>query len=374
MNLILKGQMKFLQQHYDVTGITADDGFHFERIAPREGIQMRIVPFKRDISLWRDIYCLFLLIGAMLQARPKLVHTQTPKAGLLGMLAAWICGVPVRIHSVTGVPLGQMEPGIKSKILRAMELITFRTATHIIPNSKGVLDMLKENAYLSGSGAKKLHFLGHGSTNGVQLDRFVYSAEQREEMRKTWGIEDHEFVLGFVGRLAKDKGSVELLQAFKNLKNKHPQLKLICVGLFDKDYGELGAAFEEEIRSTPGVILAGRQPEVVPFYQLMDMLVHPSYREGLPNALLEAAAMGLPIVSTQISGCNEVVEDGVTGDLVAPKDAMALENAIELLWMNHDRRNQMKLAARKRVETYFDQRVVWENWKRFYDEALDSVR
>ena len=372
MNLILRGQLQFLQQHYDVTGITADDGFHFERIAPREGIQMRIVPFKRDISLWRDVYCLLLLIGAMLKAKPKLVHTQTPKAGLLGMLAAWICRVPVRIHSVTGVPLGQMEGGIRGRILRTMELVTFKCATHIVPNSKGVHALLLNHTYLAKSG--KMEFLGHGSTNGVQLDRFVFDSTVRNEMREKWGIQPDEFVLGYVGRLARDKGSVELLEAYKNLKQKYPQLRLLSVGLFDKDYGMLGEAFEKDIQETPGVILAGRQPEVVPFFQMMDMLVHPSYREGLPNVLLEAAAMGLPVVSTLVNGCMEVVEDGVTGDLVPAKDAKALENAIESLFLDTNRREKMKLATRNRVAAYFDQKVVWENWKKYYDQTLASVR
>lgn len=372
MNLILKGQMKFLAQYFDVTGITSDDGFHYPQIAEREGITTRIVPFRRDISLRQDLQCLWLLIEEIRRKKPSLVHTQTPKGSLLGMLAAWICGVPVRIHSVTGVPLGDMEAGIKGKILRWMEAITFRCATHVVPNSQGVFAQLQHNSYLKKTG--KMRFLGHGSTNGIQLDRFVFDENTRSQMRDQWNIAKDDLVLGFVGRLAKDKGSVELLTAFKQLKQKHPQLKLICVGLFDKDYGELGASFEKEIKETEGVILAGRQADVVPFYSMMDILVHPSYREGLPNALLEAAAMGLPVISTKISGCNEVVEDGVTGDLIPPRDTLALQDAIDAMVQNPQRRLAMKVAARNRVEARYNQELVWQNWKEFYDETLASVR
>ena len=372
MNLILKGQMKFLAQYFDVTGITSDDGFHYPQIAEREGITTRIVPFRRDISIKQDVRCLWLLIKEIRREKPSLVHTQTPKGSLLGMLAAWICGVPVRIHSVTGVPLGDMEAGIKGKILRWMEAITFRCATHVVPNSQGVFAQLQHNSYLKKTG--KMRFLGHGSTNGIQLDRFVFDENTRSQMRDQWNIAKDDLVLGFVGRLAKDKGSVELLTAFKQLKQKHPQLKLICVGLFDKDYGELGASFEKEIKETEGVILAGRQADVVPFYSMMDILVHPSYREGLPNALLEAAAMGLPVISTKISGCNEVVEDGVTGDLIPPRDTLALQDAIDAMVQNPQRRLAMKVAARNRVEARYNQELVWQNWKEFYDETLASVR
>lgn len=193
-------------------------------------------------------------------------------------------------------------------------------------------------------------------------------------MREQWGISEDQLVLGYVGRIARDKGSREMLDAFTALKVKYPSLVLLVVGLPETEYGELGPGFIEELRNTEGVVLAGRQPEVAPYFTMMDILVHPTYREGLPNALLEASATELPIVSTDIPGCNEVVENGVSGILVTPRSTKELRDAIEVLVLDSEKRRTMGKAGRERVKQHYEQSLVWKHWKELYDRSLVTVR
>ena len=361
-----------MQQFYDIIGVTADDNFHYNFIAEREGIKTYSIDIQRKVLIWKDLKALFSLIGLLVKEQPQVIHTQTPKAGLLGMLAGAIWRVPVRIHSVTGIPLRGLQGGVSGGILGLMEWITFRFSTCVVPNSEGIRDML--GALMGDTERKKLYFLGHGSTNGVDLQRFAFNAELRSTMRKQWGILEDQLVLGYVGRIARDKGSRELLDAFTALKDKYPSLLLLVVGLPETEYGELGSGFIEELRNTEGVVLAGRQPEVAPYFTMMDMLVHPTYREGLPNALLEASATELPVVSTDIPGCNEVVENGVSGILVTPRSTEELRDAVEVLVLDGAMRKTMGKAGRARVLQRYEQSLIWKNWKELYDASLATVR
>ena len=372
MNLILRNQLGYLQQFYEIIGVTADDNFHYNFIAEREGIKTYSIDIQRKVLIWKDLKALFSLIGLLVKEQPQVIHTQTPKAGLLGMLAGAICRVPVRIHSVTGIPLRGLQGGVSGGILGLMEWITFRFSTCVVPNSEGIRDML--GALMGETEQQKVYFLGYGSTNGVDLQRFVPNAEVRRTMREQWGISEDQLVLGYVGRIARDKGSREMLDAFTALKVKYPSLVLLVVGLPETEYGELGPGFIEELRNTEGVVLAGRQPEVAPYFTMMDILVHPTYREGLPNALLEASATELPIVSTDIPGCNEVVENGVSGILVTPRSTKELRDAIEVLVLDSEKRRTMGKAGRERVKQHYEQSLVWKHWKELYDRSLVTVR
>ena len=372
INLILRGQMKFLGQYYAMIGVSDDEGFHFQQISPREGIPMVAIPFRRVINVFQDLHCLISLIRLFIKYQPSIVHTETPKSGLIGMIAARICGVPIRIHSIVGIPLYQLESGLKGRILGWMEEITVRCSTIVVPNSESLFKEIGEFSYIKGK--NKLQFFGYGSTNGVDLQRFVPNAELRRTMREQWGISEEQLVLGYVGRIARDKGSREMLDAFRALKDKYPSLVLLVVGLPETEYGELGPGFIEELRNTEGVVLAGRQPEVAPYFTMMDMLVHPTYREGLPNALLEASATELPIVSTDIPGCNEVVENGVSGILVTPRSTVELRDAIEMLVLDSEKRRTMGKAGRERVKQRYEQSMVWKYWKELYDRSLVTVR
>ena len=372
MNLILRNQLGYLQQFYEIVGVTANDNFHYNFIAEREGIRTYSIDIQRKVSIWHDVSALFSLVGLLVKEQPQVIHTQTPKAGLLGMIAGAICRVPVRIHSVTGIPLRGLQGGVSGGILGLMEWITFRLSTCVVPNSEGIRDML--GALMGDTERKKLYFLGHGSTNGVDLQRFAFNAELRSTMRKHWGILEDQLVLGYVGRIARDKGSRELLDAFSALKDQYPSLLLLVVGLPETEYGELGSGFLEELKNTEGVVLAGRQPEVAPYYTMMDILVHPTYREGLPNALLEASASELPVVSTDIPGCNEVVENGVSGILVTPRSTEELRDAVEVLVLNGAMRKTMGKAGRARVLQRYEQSLIWKNWKELYDGSLATIR
>ncbi len=371
-NLILRNQLGYLQQFFTIIGVTANDNFHYNFIAEREGIKIYAIDIQRKVSVYNDVKSLLSLIVLLVKEQPQVIHTQTPKAGLIGMIAGAVCRVPVRICSVTGIPLRGLQTGRKGWFLGVLEWVTFRLATCVVPNSLGIEQQL--TCSMDAVERRKMLFLGNGSTNGVDLQRFSQDLEQREVMRSQWNIGKDRLVLGYVGRIARDKGSRELLDAFKRLKPKYPQLVLLMVGLPETEYGELGVGFEEELKQTEGVVLAGRPQEVVPYFQMMDILVHPTYREGLPNALLEASAMELPIVSTDIPGCNEVVAHGVTGLLVAPKDVDALEVAIEELLVDAGKRTLFGKAGRVRVSERYEQRKVWDYWKQLYEQSLDTVR
>ena len=277
----------------------------------------------RKITPLQDLSCLIRLIRFFREEKPHIVHSHTPKAGIIGMLAAYFTRVPIRMHTVAGLPLME-EKGVKKRILKTVERLTYRCATHVYPNSKGLLNFIKEKSLVDKTPIK---CIGKGSSNGIDTAYFnpdLISQERHNELRKQWKIGHDDFVFLFIGRLVGDKGINELVAAFEQLANKIPTAKLVLVGPQEPLLDPLSKDTINSINHNPNIILTGYQQDVRPFFKMAQAFVFPSYREGFPNVVLQAGAMRVPCIVSDINGCNEIIENEVNGLVVPPKQIQAL--------------------------------------------------
>lgn len=352
---LLQGQLKFLNQHFEVIGLAADTG-SLSKVAEREGIRTINVPMHREISLLSDLKCLWELIKIFRKERPFIVHTNTPKGSLLSLMAAKITGVPHRIYLVTGLRY-QGATGLFRKILMTMERISCFCATKVIPEGNGVKKTLYEDHITS----KPLEVIHHGNINGKDTSYWSVdqSPETREEIRKRLGLKEDDFVFVFVGRIVKDKGMHELALAMQKLNQEYPHCKVILVGRFDHELDPLAEEDEKYLQTNESIKCVGIQMEVRPYYAAADALVFPSYREGFPNVVLEAGAMGLPSIVTDINGCNEVIEEGVNGVIIPTRDADALYNAMKNFLDDSKKVQEMAKSSRKVIKERFEQKDLW---------------
>ncbi|MBK8622515.1 MAG: glycosyltransferase family 4 protein [Saprospiraceae bacterium] len=369
MNIILKGQLAYMNQFYEVVGVTGRDEKHFCEIAQREGIRMIPIELSRVISPFKDLKSLFQMYFMMLREKPDIVHTHTPKAGLIGLLAAKLAGVPVRLHTVGGIPWMEVF-GFKRNMLKQIEKITYGLAHRVYPNSKGLIQFIHEQKICP---SEKVKLLANGGSNGINTDYFVPQPELKQTLRLKQGINDNEIVLGFVGRMAREKGINEWLTAFEEVR-KQFKVKILLIGLFEKTYGGLTSEVEEKIQNDPDILFLGRFDDVRPYYNMMDIFVFPSYREGFPNAVLEACAMGLPVIATDINGCNEIIQNGVNGILIKPKSSEAIYKALLNLLENKELRLKLGEQARTEVVKKFRRENIWRALKDEYDTFLINRR
>ena len=353
---LLQGQLKFLNQHYEVIGLAADTG-SLDKVAEREGIRTINVPMHREISLLSDLKSLWELIKVFRKERPFIVHTNTPKGSLLSLLAAKITGVPHRIYLVTGLRY-QGTTGLFRLILMTMERISCFCATKVIPEGNGV----KKTLYQDHITSKPLDVIHYGNINGKDTSYWSMgqSPETREEIRKKLGIKEDDFVFVFIGRIVNDKGMHELALSMKRLNQEYPHCKVILVGRFEQELDPLPEEDVQYFQTNESIKCVGVQMEVRPYYAAADALVFPSYREGFPNVVLEAGAMGLPSIVTDINGCNEVIEEGVNGVIIPSKDADALYDAMKYFLDNSQKIQEMAKSSRKVIQERFEQKDLWK--------------
>ncbi len=353
---LLQGQLKFLNQHYEVIGLAADTG-SLDKVAEREGIRTINVPMHREISLLSDLKSLWELIKVFRKERPFIVHTNTPKGSLLSLLAAKITGVPHRIYLVTGLRY-QGTTGLFRLILMTMERISCFCATKVIPEGNGV----KKTLYQDHITSKPLDVIHYGNINGKDTSYWSMgqSPETREEIRKKLGIKEDDFVFVFIGRIVNDKGMHELALSMKRLNQEYPHCKVILVGRFEQELDPLPEEDVQYFQTNESIKCVGVQMEVRPYYAAADALVFPSYREGFPNVVLEAGAMGLPSIVTDINGCNEVIEEGVNGVIIPSKDADALYDAMKYFLDNSQKVQEMAKSSRKVIQERFEQKDLWK--------------
>lgn len=364
---LLQGQLRFLNQYFEVVGLAADTG-SLSKVAEREGIRTIDVPMHREISLIADLKSLWDLIKVFRKEKPYIVHSNTPKGSLLSLIAAKIAGVPHRIYLVTGLRY-QGTSGLFRSVLMMMERITCFFATKVIPEGNGVKKALYKDRITS----KPLEVIHHGNINGK--DTSYWSIEQcpekREDVRKRLGLKDDDFAFVSVGRIVNDKGMHELALAMQRLNKDYPYCKVILVGRFEPDLDPLLPEDERYLLTNESIIRVGENPEVRPFYAAADALVFPSYREGFPNVVLEAGAMGLPSIVTDINGCNETIEEGVNGVIIPPKDADALYQAMKCFLDNPEKVQAMIAPARKKICDDFEQKDLWNALLNMYN-SLDK--
>lgn len=360
MNKILNGQLKYINEQYEVVGISRYVEKDFEEIKKREGIRMIAVPFERTINLSKDLICLLQLIKIFRREKPFIVHTHTPKAGLLGMIAAKVTNVPVRLHTVGGMPL-MGESGIKLVLLKFIEKLTYSCAHKIYPNSKGLAEFIMKNKFTTVS---KLKVIGDGSSNGIDTEYYNRNYDGAEQetssLKNKLGILKNDFVFMFLGRLAKEKGINELLAAFNKLCITNQNLKLLLVGPLEEENGSISMEDLQKIKTSSTIIYPGRTDNVRGYLRLADCFVLPTYREGFPNALLQAGAMSLPLIATNINGCNEIIENEVSGYLIPIKDENALYDKMKIILLDEKRREVFAYNIRNTTEIKFKQNVIWD--------------
>ncbi|WP_317169893.1 glycosyltransferase family 4 protein [Moheibacter lacus] len=366
LDILLKGQLGFMNQFFEIVGVSAS-GKESEKVKLREGIRVETIEMTRKITPIQDLVALWRLYRFFKKEKPQIVHSHTPKAGLLGMMAAKLAGIPIRMHTVAGMPLMEAT-GIKRKILNFVERLTYRSATHVYPNSKGLYEFILNENFTSKS---KLKIIGQGSSNGIDTTYFSpdeVSEETKSELRNKWGIEKNDFVFVFVGRMVKDKGINELVKAFSQLKTQNS--KLILVGPFEQELDPLSSETIQEINENSAIISVGFQADVRPYFAISDALVFPSYREGFPNVVMQAGAMGLPSIVSDINGCNEIIVENENGLIIPTKDERALSIAMLKLVQETDLRNRFALNARKMILDRYEQNRVWEKLLEEYRNLL----
>jgi glycosyltransferase involved in cell wall biosynthesis len=348
LDILLRGQLRFFNNHYEVIGVASPDREIHKKISEREGIRTIELNIERRISILKDLKTLIDLYMLFRKEKPDIVHSLTPKAGLLSMLAAKAARVSVRIHTFTGL-IYPWKKGYISLLLKAMDRLTCIAATNVIPEGKGVRKEL-----LSICDTNKLSkILANGNINGVDVEYFKPVPKISENTIT-------RFV--FVGRMVHDKGIEELKEAFSRLDNA----ELTLVGPLEQNIDPVSDSCRRWIDGGNGVTYVGFKDDIRPYFANADVFVFPSHREGFPNTPLQAGAMGLPVIATDICGCNEIIIDGVTGLLIKPHDADQLYEAMKSLAENVALREKMGLNARQYIVEKFSHENVWNALLEFY--------
>ena len=338
-----------------------------------EGVPVFPVAMARRISPLRDLISLHGLCAVIRQARPSLVHSHTPKGGLLGMIAAWMCGVPCRVYSIHGFPFLTAR-GWRRIMLWLTERISCALAHRVVSVSESIRQVaISEGVCRPG----KIVVLGSGSSNGVDAEsRFhpdQFSPERRQRERASLAIPVQALVVGFIGRVVRDKGIVELSLAWKQVSARYPDAHLVIVGDIE-DQDPVPREVMDAFRVDPSVHLVGAVADPASWYAMFDLVVLPTYREGLPNVPLEAAAMALPVVATRVPGCTDAVRDGMTGTLVPARDASALAEAIARYLGDPVLRQRHGRAGRDWMLGAFRPEVMWEAVYQMYRQLLGRSR
>ena len=365
LDYLLKGQLAFLKNSYEVLAVSGQDE-HLEVVTQREGVQTKSLVMQRNISPLQDLKSLWQLYWLFKKEKPLIVHSVTPKAGLLSMMAAYLAGVPIRIHTFTGL-IFPSKSGIVKQLLIVMDRVLCRCATAIYPEGQGVRQDLMHYKITN----KPLKVLANGNVNGIDLEYFnpnLFSKEQMQSTRNSLGIAPDDFVFVFVGRLVGDKGINELVAAFELFSianNQQPttnnqKLKLLLVGPFESDLDALKPETLRIINTNKNIISVGFQRDVRPYFAISACLAFPSYREGFPNVVLQAGAIGLPSIVTDINGCNEIIIDGENGCIIAVKDTQAVVEAMQKMIVDTDFRTHLQQNARPMIVSRYEQSVVWE--------------
>lgn len=358
LDKLIDGQMSFMREYYEVVAISSDEE-KLQKVGKKDGVRTYCVEMTRKITPLQDMKSVWQLYRFFKTEKPYIVHTHTPKAGTAGMIAAWLARVPHRLHTVAGLPLLETT-GSKRKLLDLVEKMTYRFANHIYPNSFGLRDIIVEQKLCP---SRKLKVIGNGSSNGIDITYFdpsLFTSVQKSDFRKELGIKDTDFVFVFVGRLVGDKGINELVQAFNAISRDNTKAKLLLVGPLESD---LDALLEETLRvidTNSSIISIGFQKDVRPYLFLSDALVFPSYREGFPNVVMQAGAMGLPSIVTDINGCNEIIQEGVNGTIIPAKNREKLEESMRLLLSNHELVASLASNARELIASRYQREVVWQ--------------
>lgn len=360
----VSGMLDDLKRQYDVV-LLSSPGKELDDAVAEHGVNAIAVPMQRHISIRHDIVSLWRIVRAFLREKPTMVHSMTPKAGLLCMVAAWMCRVPVRIHTFTGLVFPTSH-GLKKKLLMLTDAITCRCATHIIPEGEGVKNDLLSN----GITRKPLQVLGYGNVMGIDVQRFSRRKEIEEAASE---IRDNSvFTYLFVGRIVGDKGINELVSAFVRLNRTHPNTRLLLVGFFENELDPVSPEARRLIEECEQIEYAGEQKgdNLVAYYAASDCFVFPSYREGFPNTVIEAGAMDLPCIVTDINGSREIIEHGKNGIIIPVRDEQAIYQSMEQMLTDEQMRKGMTEKAREMIVSRYERGFVRQCLYDFYSKVI----
>ncbi|MEJ1222352.1 glycosyltransferase family 4 protein [Sediminicola sp. 1XM1-17] len=354
---LLNGQLRYLNQYYEVIGL-ASEGKRHKDLRKNENIRTIPVNISRRISPFQDLVSLYKLYIIFRKEKPFLVHSITPKAGLLSMVAAYLARVPHRAHTFTGLIFPTKE-GFMKKILIFFDKIICICATNVYPEGQGVKnDLINYNIT-----KKSLKIIANGNVNGVDIRHFdpsLFPQKSVVELRTKYNYTLDDFVFLFVGRIVNDKGIIELINAFTQLEAIKSNIKLLLVGTFESDLDPIPSHIENEIQSNPNILHVGHQNDVRPFFALSNILVLPSYREGFPNVILQAGAMGKYCIVTDINGSNEIIKNGENGAIIPVKNSFALMEQMKYCLEHKTNYAAPNDSYRQIIVDKFEQQIVWE--------------
>jgi glycosyltransferase involved in cell wall biosynthesis len=367
LNVLVRGEMVFMKNKGFQVEAVSSPGVHLNELAVEEEIPIHEVNIARRISPLKDLLALIRLWLLFLKLRPTIVHGSTAKAGLISMLAGTLAGVDIRVYTLRGL-MTEIHSGFAGKILKVTEWIACHCAHQVFAVSRSVEDAVTGEKLCATERIKVLH---KGSGQGVDARNTFnptnHPQEQRKDLRGQYGIPSNARVVGFVGRLVEDKGISELWQAWQTIRSNYEDVRLMMIG--SEEPGDpVAADMVEELRADPHVIMIDFVPrrQMARHYAVMDLVVLPSHREGFPNVALEAAAMELAVIATQVTGCRDAIKDGVTGTLTRPRDPSALAEAIGRYLDDKELRLDHGKKGREWVVRDFQQEIIWDARYREY--------
>lgn len=363
---LLKGQLRFINQHYDVLGVASDEHNLLCKVEQEEGIKTIAVNMTRKITPLKDLKAVYQLYRIIKREKPFIVHTHTPKAGTVGMLAARLAGVSNRLHTIAGLPLLEAT-GNKRRLLNVVEKFTYNCATLILPNSFGMKQIILKEGFCKES---KLKVLGNGSSNGIDVMHYSNANVNKEEaqaIRQELGISIDSTVFLFIGRVVKDKGVNELVEAFDDLSAANPKAKLIIVGPKENHLDPLEEKTELTIKTNKSIHAVGEKNDIRPYVFISDILAFPSYREGFPNVVLQANCMEKPCIVTNINGSNEIITHNYNGLIVPPKNTNALKDAMNYLLNDPDKTLELAGNSRNNIVNKYKREVIWNEMLKLYN-------
>lgn len=370
---LLTGQMNFMSKNGFEVIMASSDGFELNEVIKNEKCDHYIIPFTRKITILKDFISLIILFRLLLNEKPTIVHTHTPKAGIIGMLASYLANVPIRLHTVAGLPLTETT-GFKRLLLNFVEKLTYRFSTNVYPNSHGLKKFILKNKFTD---ENKLKIIGNGSSNGIDTSYFdpkKISEEQKKSLSHKLGIKENDFVFIFVGRIVSDKGINELVEAYNSLSLVQENTRLLLVGPYEDNLDPIKKQTFNLIKKNDKIISLGYQNDVRPYFKISNVLVFPSYREGFPNVVMQAGAMGLPSIVSDINGCNEIIENNLNGIIIPPKSIKHIYNAMLKLYNDNFYFKKLKSNSRTIVKKKYERKLFWKLLLNEYQILLDEQK
>ena len=371
LKYLIKGQMRFMSKNgFDVTMISAG-GEEIKEVIKNEECKHLIFPLTRKITPIQDLKAALKLFRYLKKEKPYIVHTHTPKAGIVGMLASYLAGVPIRLHTVAGLPLMEVRE-VKRFVLNFVEKLTYKCSTRVYPNSYGLKKIILKNRFTS---ENKLKVIGNGSSNGIDTSYFdpeLFSIKDNEDLKTNLGIKKTDFVFIFVGRIVSDKGINELIEAFDKMSLVEENIKLLLVGPFEDELDPLHKKTKVLINNNNKIILVGYQNDVRPYFSISNCLVFPSYREGFPNVVMQAGAMKLPSIVSDINGCNEIIENNINGLVIKLKCVSSIYNAMIKITSDKPLFNKLRLNSRDKIRIKYEREVYWGLLLNEYESIINK--